>query len=80
MPASPRDSYPELGHDEQVLTLAQPVLDSTLHALATLLLIAVIAGAIEQAVAGLDRVVDLVRAGILFTISFFSPLHWSTDG
>jgi hypothetical protein len=45
---------PELGGDEDVLALHQTLGDGALDALASLLLVLVVVGTVEQAVAGLD--------------------------
>nr|POE59280.1 hypothetical protein CFP56_24549 [Quercus suber] len=59
------EAVPELGDDEEVLTLDEAFVDGALDALAGLDLVAVIAGAVEETVAGLDGVVDGVGAGVV---------------
>lgn len=52
------EGVPELGNDEEILALDESLRDGALDALAALLLIAVVEGAVEKSVAGLDGVVD----------------------
>jgi hypothetical protein len=59
------EGVPELGNDEQVLALHDALIDRTLDTLASLDLVAVVACAVKEAVAGLDGVVDLVGAGVV---------------
>jgi hypothetical protein len=59
------EGVPELGDDEQVLALHDALVNRTLDTLASLDLVAVVACAVKEAVAGLDGVVDLVGAGVV---------------
>lgn len=53
-----RGNIPDLGHDENVLSLDNALLDGPRQALPDLGLVAVAVRAVEQAVADLERVVD----------------------
>jgi hypothetical protein len=59
------EGIPELGNNEQVLALHDTLVDRALDTLASLDLVAVVACAVKEAVAGLDGVVDLVGAGVI---------------
>lgn len=59
------ERVPELGNNEQVLALHDTLVDRTLDTLASLDLVAVVAGAVKQTVASLDGVVDLIGAGVV---------------
>lgn len=48
----------------EILALHETILDGTSHALTSLLLVAVVGGTVEQAVTGLDRVVDGLKPKI----------------
>lgn len=59
------ERVPELGDKEEVLTLDKSVLDGTGDTLADLLLVAVVAGTVEESVSNLDGVVDSVGASVV---------------
>lgn len=59
------EGVPQLGYDEEVLTLHDSLVNGALDALAGLDLVAVVGSTVEQAVASLDGVVNLVGAGVV---------------
>ena len=59
------EAVPELGDDEEVFALDEAVFDGSCDALASFLFVAVVAGAVEEAVAGFDGIVDLVGARVI---------------
>lgn len=59
---------PELGDNEELLTLHETVLDGTCNSLTRFLLIAVITSTVEQSIASLDRIVDLVGTGVVVNL------------
>lgn len=59
------ERVPELGNKEELLTLDKSVLDGTGDTLADLLLVAVVAGTVEESVSNLDGVVDSVGASVV---------------
>lgn len=59
------ERVPELGNEEQLLTLDESVLDGTGNTLANLLLVAVVAGTVKESVSNLDGVVDSVGASVV---------------
>jgi len=59
------EGVPQLGDNEEILTLDKTFVDCALNTLAGLDLVAVVAGAVKETVASLDGVVDLISAGVV---------------
>lgn len=59
------EGVPELGDNEEVLTLDKALVDRTFNTLASLDLVAVVASAVKETVSSLDGVVNLVGAGVV---------------
>ncbi len=59
------EGVPQLGDDEELLALDQALIDGAGDTLTSLLLVAVVAGTIEETVTGLDGVVDSIGTGVV---------------
>ena len=70
------ERVPELGDEEQLFALHEAVGDGSLYSFAGFFLVAVVASTVEQAVPGLDRVVDLVCARFVCHLPQAEPHEW----